>query len=111
MPQLAGATGKEMLTDALRIIRTSGGSAAEKADLFEKLAAQITQRTGGSWRTTRSAGMDGSVIFVGEQIGRVLVVSPRGELFLGNVTKDVGSFIYHRGGAVTPVYERLKKVE
>jgi RHS repeat-associated protein len=108
LPLLAGATGKEMLRDAMRIVKSSGGTAAEKADLFEKLSIQIMERTGSSWMAVRSAGTDGSAIFIGKA-SELLIVSPSGQLFKGTV--QAGGVQTGAGGILTPIYEALRRVD
>lgn len=109
--QLAGSSGKEMLRDAVNITKAFKGTPQQKAELLEEFFKQISQRTGGQWNATRQISSDGSAIWTGDAIGRVLVVSPKGEIFSGNLTTDIGGFIFGKGGVMTPVYEKLTKIQ
>jgi RHS repeat-associated protein len=108
LPILRGATGKEMIRDAIRIVKSSGGSAAEKADLLEKLTIQIMERTGASWNAVRATGTDGSSVFIG-RAGELLVVNPAGELFRGSL--KTGGIKSITDAVPTPVYELLRRID
>ena len=97
-----------MLRDALRIVRSSAGTPAQKAAMFEQFAAQISTRTGFEWQAVRVIGGDGSNIFVGQQ-GELLVINRAGEMFRGTIQS--GGVQASEGGVLTPIFSALKKVE
>jgi RHS repeat-associated protein len=105
--QLVGSSGKEMIRDAVNIVKSFKGSPQQKAELLEAFAKQIGQRTGGSWSAVRSAGADGSAIFHGD-LGHSIVIKSTGEIFVGTL-KD--GFSFGKGGVLTPLYEVLKKID
>lgn len=109
--QLLGSSATEMLKDAVNIVKAFKGTAQQKAELFEAFAKQITQRVGDGWIATRTSAGDGATVFVADKIGRVLVISPQGELYLGNLTQNWKQFHYGPGNMFTPVYEMLQKVK
>ena len=43
--------------------------------------------------------------------GRALVISPQGEIFMGNITTDAAGFLFGKGGVITPIYENLTKIQ
>ena len=107
--RLKGSSATEMLRDAVSTVKRFGGSASQKADLFEAFAKQISNRVPG-WKATRNQGLDDSAIFVASKIGRVLVVSPKGNLYLGNITENINVLIY-KGKNFIPNYKILKKIK
>jgi hypothetical protein len=52
--------------------------------VFEALAAQSDNASGGAWQASRGTGTDGAHIFLGRQ-GEGLVVSPDGRIFRGAI--------------------------
>ena len=85
-PQIMKGTNKEMLAQAIKILKNLKGTATQRADLFEKLAAQITKHAGGEsvWRTTRGLGTGGEHVFLGSA-GETLVIDSAGQLFRGSI--------------------------
>ena len=59
---------------------------------------------------TRTSAADGATVFVADKIGRILVISPQGEVFLGNLTENWLQFSY-KGTQFTPIYEKLRKIQ
>jgi RHS repeat-associated protein len=76
------AGNREMLYQAVQQVKASSGSAAQKAEMFQQLAGQVAQLSGGSWRALRGVGSDGSHVFMGGA-GEAVVISPAGQLFRG----------------------------
>jgi len=107
VPTIAKGSNREMLGQAVRHLKGMGGSAADKAKVFEGMAAQINKLSGGSWSAAWAAGADGAHIFAGE-FGEALVVSPTGALFRGNVTNIGSEFAVGAGGKLQPLYSALK---
>jgi len=83
--RIVAGTSREMLAQALRQIRALKGTAAQRADLFESLAGEITKQSGGTWSAIRGTGLDGSHVFLGEA-GEALVISPEGGVFRGSIS-------------------------
>jgi RHS repeat-associated protein len=106
VPMLTGTKGGELLRDAIGRVRATQGNANEKADFFEALAAQIEERTAGTWHATRIKAGDGSHVFVGK-LGETLVVNPEGQLFRGNVM----ALRPRPDGLITPDFDALRKLE
>jgi hypothetical protein len=88
IPQIERGSNREMLGQAIAHVQAHQGTAAQKADLFERLAGQINELSGGSWSAARGLGTDGSHVFVGE-LGEALIISPEGKLFRGSVGTGV----------------------
>jgi hypothetical protein len=96
----------QMYKNAIKKLLESEGTSANKAQLFEELATDIS-RTWPGWKAVPAASTDGSQIFIGTQ-GQVLVISPEGALFNGPVQsglKSVGPELF------TPDYSALKPLE
>ncbi|MBI4854109.1 MAG: hypothetical protein HY819_20120 [Acidobacteria bacterium] len=83
VPELIGTDGTQLLRQAIAIVKASNENAKEKADLFEKLASQITEKTKGAWNATRGIAVDGSHVFWGT-LAQVLVINLQGELWRGD---------------------------
>lgn len=83
IPELKGTDGTVLLRQAIEFLKAFNGSADEKADFFEKLANQITEKTKGSWSATRGIAVDGSHVFLGS-LAQILVINLKGELWRGN---------------------------
>ena len=99
-----------MVRQAVGFIKKMPASAAEKADLFEQLATQITKHSGGSWTAARSRGADGSFIFNGEY-RHALIIAPGGGVFRGYI-KHIGTqFKIMKPFALQPIYSGLKEVQ
>ncbi|WP_428266729.1 RHS repeat-associated core domain-containing protein [Haliangium sp.] len=107
-PVITAGSNREMLGQAIGHVKRLEGTAAQKADLFEDLAAQISRHSGGSWGAARDVGADGSFIFAGEY-GEALVISPTGDLFRGSVAK-IGEQFTLEGVKLKPVYDALKGI-
>jgi RHS repeat-associated protein len=104
--QLVGSSGREMLGDALNIIKAFKGTPEEKAELMKEFAKQITQRTGGQWAAFPSMGADGSFIFTGETRPFGLVIRLDGTIFkTDNIVRDSKII----GDKLLPIYEKLIK--
>lgn len=84
LPQIAKASNREMLGQAISHVRALPGTAAQKADLFQQLGSQITKLSGGSWTAARGVGTEGSHVFLGGA-GEALVINPAGQLFRGSL--------------------------
>jgi hypothetical protein len=84
LPQIAKASSREMLGQAIGHVRALPGTAAQKADLFQQLGSQITRLSGGSWTAARGVGTEGSHVFLGGA-GDALVINPAGQLFRGSL--------------------------
>jgi len=82
--QITAGTNREMLGQAIRHVQALEGSAAQKANLFERLIPQINRLSGGSWSAVRGAGSAGSHVFLGEA-GEALVIDAQGQLFRGSL--------------------------
>src|SRR6185437_4935297 len=80
IPRIAPGSNREMLGQAIRHVKEFGGTAAERADLFEKLASQVNELSHGSWSATRGIGTDGSHVFLGGR-GEALIIDSNGGLF------------------------------
>lgn len=106
--QLVGSSGKEMIRDAVNIVKSFKGTPQQKAELLESFAKQIGQRTGGSWTAVRQATSDGSFVIAGE-MGEALVINSAGQVFSGSLQR--GNFLVGAKGVLTPIYETLKKIE
>lgn len=74
------------------------------------MAGQISQISGGSWNAARTLGADGAHIFTGE-LGHAVVISPTGQVFLGNVAPAAGQFSIGAGGSLQPLYNALRLVQ
>jgi RHS repeat-associated protein len=66
VPTLSATGNRAMFQEALGYLTGSKGSAAEKVQLFEGLAGQIAERSGGSWTATRGAATNAAGVWVGE---------------------------------------------
>jgi RHS repeat-associated protein len=104
--QITQGTNPEMARQAARNVAAMRGSAAEKANAYQNMAGQINKLSGGSWSATRSAGVDGSHIFVGER-GEALVISPSGGVFRGMINNP-SQFAYGPGGTYSPIYGAMR---
>lgn len=64
-----------------RVARSPGGQ-AEKVKTFERLGAELRQRT--AWRADRTGdATDGSVVYHGEAQSKALVIKPDGSVYTG----------------------------
>jgi RHS repeat-associated protein len=113
--QLVGSSAREMLKDAINIVKSFKGTPQQKAELFQAFADQIKARVPELaipefWAAARQISTDGSFIWTGDAIGKALVISPQGEIFMGNITTNADGFIFGKGGVMTPVYEKLTKI-
>lgn len=106
-PRLQGRTRGEMLRDAIHYTKSRGRTAEEKADLFDRLKDQISEKFPG-WTAERSLGSDGSHIFMGGMVENMLIISPRGQIYTGSALPGVG-VRYGPGNTVTPIYEALRQ--
>lgn len=101
IPTLSGSTAAEMMPQAMRALATSTANGAQKAAMFEGMAAQITTATKGAWNATRMAGPNGSNVFFGKA-GEALVINAEGQVFRGalgtavKVSKDVVEIAWHK---------------
>lgn len=75
-----------MISQAFRHVIDLDGTAAEKANLFERLVAQISELDPGSWSASRGLTADGGHIFLGE-VGEAVVISPGGQLYRGSIRR------------------------
>jgi hypothetical protein len=107
-PVIVAGTNREMLAQALNHLKGVSGPAVGKAAVFENLASQISRHSGGSWNAARTVGADGSHIFAGD-FGHAVIISPAGEVYLGNVT-NFNQFSYGTAG-IQPNYVNLKPVQ
>jgi hypothetical protein len=110
VPQIKAGPNREMLGQALDHLKRIGGSAADKAAAFEEMAAEISSLSGGSWNAVRTVGADGAHIFTGE-LGHAVVISPTGQVFLGNVAPAARNFSFGSGGLLQPLYDSLRPVQ
>ncbi|RKH06292.1 hypothetical protein D7V97_22750 [Corallococcus sp. CA053C] len=85
VPKIVKGSNAEMAKQAIRHVMALEGTAAQKANLFEKFAQQINKLSGGSWGASRSLGADGAHIFMGTA-AEVLVISPGGQIYRGTVS-------------------------
>lgn len=84
-PQIVAGSNRDTLGQAVGHVKAHGGTAADKADLFDRLAKkQIEPLSKGSWKSTRAAGTDGSHVFLGGA-GEALVIAPDGSLHRGSL--------------------------
>jgi hypothetical protein len=88
IPRITPGQNREMLGQAMRYVKECQGSAAQKADLFEKLASQVNELSHGNWSATRGMGTDGSHIFLGGR-GDALIIDSKGALFRGSWNEAV----------------------
>jgi RHS repeat-associated protein len=88
VPTLRGGTVRELFGEALGHVGSLRGTGAQKADLFQALATQIAERTGGAFQAARLAGPQGASVFVG-RLGEVLVITSEGQLFRGKLGEGV----------------------
>jgi hypothetical protein len=80
VPLLARASGREMLGEALNVLKAI--PAGERGALASELMAQVQARAvGGAWQATEMAGANGARAFVGEY--QTLVVDAAGNVFKG----------------------------
>jgi RHS repeat-associated protein len=80
VPLLARASGREMLGEALNVLKAT--PAGERGALASELMAQVQARAvGGAWQATEMAGANGARAFVGEY--HTLVVDAAGNVFKG----------------------------
>lgn len=79
-----GGANREMLGQAIGHVRGLQGTAAQKAELFQQLAGQITELSKGNWTAARAVGTEGSHVFLGSA-GEALVINPAGQLFRGSL--------------------------
>ena len=107
VPTLTGTANRELFKEALGYVRASTGTAAQKANLFEALAGQITEKTAGSWSATRYAGAEGSNVFVGGA-GETLVIDSSGALFRGRA--DTG-LVAAGKNSFRPNFDALRKID
>ena len=75
---------RDMLRSAVGRTKALKGSALEKANLFEREAADIQAASKGDWAAVRGTGKDGAHVFEG-QGGEALVINPKGEMFRGSI--------------------------
>ena len=107
VPELRGKTVRELYKELVEHVKKFEGTAQQKADLFEALAKQVEQKTGGEWAAVRGIGTDGSHLFYGQR-GEAMVISPEGALFKGNATVSSQiTTVDFRNGIFTPHYENL----
>ena len=59
-------------------------AAAQKADVFQSMASQITKLSSGIWTAARRVETEGSHVFLGG-VGGALVIYSSGELFRGSL--------------------------
>jgi RHS repeat-associated protein len=101
---LTGST-NDMARQAMRMTASLPGTAAQKAQLFQALATQISRASQGTWNAVRMGGANGEHVFAGRD--RVLVITKDGNIFTGAAnalkaaTKDI----------VKIDYEKLKLLE
>ncbi len=98
-----------MVSQSLIILGEFPGPMAEKATVWERLAAQIVEhgrRNGSTWGMERLRGADGSILYMG-RASEFLVVAPSGKLFRG---KGAGCLAGSRAGVLVPHYPGLKPV-
>ncbi len=88
IPTLQGTEVRQLFGQALGHLVSSEGSGAEKAALFEGLAQQITEKSGGAFTATRVAGPEGASIFVGSR-GEALVIDAKGQVFRGKLGEGI----------------------
>jgi hypothetical protein len=77
-----------MLAEAIAHLRSLPPDAAQRADTFQAMVAQIEHLSGGAWTAPRGSGVDGSHIFLGRQ-GEGLVVAPDGRIYRGALGKGI----------------------
>lgn len=107
IPQITSGTNREMLGQAMGHLKGMKGSAADKANAFEQMASQISQKSVANWSAARGLGSDGSHVFLGEA-GEALVISPQGQVFRGSL----GSGIRQAGtGKFSVDYSKLLGIE
>jgi RHS repeat-associated protein len=89
LPRIVEGTNNEMVGQAVQLVKGLEGTAAQRADLFQNLASQITNITKGAWQAARGAGTGGSHVFLGDA-GQALVIDSSGALFRGSLGNGVG---------------------
>ena len=104
VPTLKPGTVKDRARKVIDHAKRRKGTAKEKADLYEGLAKQIEEGSGGSREAVRSRGADGSEIFYG-RLGEALVIAPDAAVYRGKV-KDI---VDHATGDLLPNYDRLTR--
>ncbi|HXG06237.1 MAG TPA: hypothetical protein VNI77_02805 [Nitrososphaera sp.] len=108
VPTLTGASGREMAREAVQYVKSFPGTAEQKAELFEQLAKQISEKRRGAWQAARMRGTDGSHVFSGQQ-GELLVIKLNGQVLRGRMQD--GGVGFGQGGTVTPNYSNLRQLE
>lgn len=88
IPQLTPGRPPQMLSEAIKHLKSLPRDAAVRADAFAALAKQIESHSGGAWSATRGTGTDGSIIFLGRQ-GEGLVVTQDGRIFRGAIGRGI----------------------
>ena len=84
---LSGST-REMATQAFKMVATLPGTAAQKVQYFQSLAAQITRASSGAWNAVQQAGPNGSTVFYGKA-GEALIVDAKGGVWRGQLNVAV----------------------
>ena len=104
--------GGKMLGEAMGYLKAA--EPAQRIDLFQQFADQITAATGGGWTARRFALQAGGAMFVGDKIGETLVIDPAGNMFRGRIG-NVGAgpdaqFNFGPGGTLVPNYPQLRPI-
>lgn len=95
VPPKGEASGHEMFQSLRQHVvemGESGASPAAMAAEFERGTALISNKTGFAWQATKHVGADGGVYFTGESQGRILAISPNGEVYSGFAGVDTFHF-------------------
>ena len=106
VPQLKPGQPGQMLGEAVRHLKSLPWDAAQRADVFEALAKQIENQSGGAWSAARGTGTDGSHVFLGRQ-GEALIIAPDGHIFRGALGR--GLDITRQG--IRPDFNVLKPLD
>lgn len=86
---------RQHLVDSAR----TGTPVADLADCFEAHAKQVDHATGGSWTASRIHHIDGSISFVGPQVGKTaLTIYVDGSIYVGRHELGPGELV-----SLTPV--------
>lgn len=78
---------REMLSEAVDIVKNTAGTMTGKADLLENFTQQIEESASGQatgWTAIRMTATDGSQVFVGS-LGRAVIIGPNGQMAVGQL--------------------------
>ncbi|MCW5970574.1 MAG: hypothetical protein KIT57_18900 [Blastocatellales bacterium] len=101
----ASGNNGELFREIMGYVKSVAGSGSQKAALFEALAAQGKQITGGSFEAVRVASRDGSYLYAGRG-AEILVITQAGRIYRG--TQQAVTF--SKGVATKIDFDKLKEV-